>query len=131
MLAAVLGDERAIAEAIPACLDELRRAVVVPLSAWLAAHGFRRAALFPLGSFAPLPLHAAARGDDPVIGYVPSARVWSLSVSRLATLANAQSRYFGVANPTTNGWESLPFAVAEVRSASERMGVAASSPTTS
>lgn len=130
VLAAVVGDERAIAGAIPSCLEALRRAVIAPLSDWLGTHGFRRAALSPLGSFALLPLHAAAsRADDPVFGYVPSARVWSLALARLDALATTPLRYFGVANPTATGAESLPFAVAEVRSACQRLGASASAAT--
>jgi CHAT domain-containing protein len=77
-------------------------------------HGHRRAVVVPLGTLGLLPLHATMP-EGVAIGYAPSARALQIAVGVLARPASATSSLLAIGNPSRSADESLPMAIAEVR----------------
>jgi CHAT domain-containing protein/tetratricopeptide (TPR) repeat protein len=108
----VTGDLRQLSDGLDAALPILREHLIAPLTNRLAALGFRRATMLPIGRLALLPLHAASSGDL-TISYVPSARVMR-GVRRIAgERAELEPALLAVGNPLPNP-HPLHFAGIEV-----------------
>src|SRR5262249_25459526 len=108
----VTGDFQQLSDGLDATLPVLRDHLIAPLTNRLAALGFRRATMIPIGRLALLPLHAAGLGVL-IISHVPSARVMRVARRIVGERAELEPALLAIGNPLPNP-RPLHFARIEV-----------------